>query len=48
MLRLAAKAAWMNACGRAGERGGGCADNPKCVWMRSITAGSSIAALIFN
>jgi len=33
---------------RAGARGGGCAHNPKCVRMRSITEGCSITAMIFN
>ena len=33
---------------RAAAHGGGCADNPRYVSMRSITAGSSIAAMIFE
>ena len=33
---------------RAGVRGGGWADKPRCVSMRSISAGASIAAMIFN
>ena len=33
---------------RAGARGGGCAANPRCVRMRSITARSSITAMIFS
>ena len=33
---------------RAGARGGGCAANLRCVRIRSITEGSSIAVMIFS
>ena len=41
------QAAWKRASGRAGERGGARAGKPRCVRMLTITAGSSMAAMIF-
>ncbi len=45
---IATHAACNRSTRRAGARGGGCAANPRCVRIRSITAGSSIAAMTFS
>ena len=47
-MRLRGQAAWNRSTRRAGDRGGACAG--KCRWVRifMITAGSTIAAMIFT
>ena len=42
------QAAWKSASGRAGERGGALAGKPRCGRILTITAGSSMAAMILN
>ncbi len=42
------QAAWKRGSGCAGERGGARADKPRCVSILTITAGSSMAAMILN
>ena len=42
------QAAWNRASGRAGERGGALAGKPRGVRILTITAGSSMAAMILN